>query len=191
MKVIKSEQRIKLLRGCTVSVKARTVTVTGPKGSLTRSFKHIQCDIRVSGRYVYVEVWLGQKLHRCSVGTIIGHIKNMMLGVTQGFHFKLRLVFAHFPMILKIDEENQRITIDKYLGGIGQKRIPIPDGVTVVRNEEIKEEYDIYGNNLEDVSQFCARVSQSTSTRDKDIRKFLDGVYVIESGTVGNIRPVV
>eukprot|EP01129_Flabellula_baltica_P003657 TRINITY_DN13412_c0_g1_i1.p1 TRINITY_DN13412_c0_g1~~TRINITY_DN13412_c0_g1_i1.p1 ORF type:complete len:192 (+),score=43.43 TRINITY_DN13412_c0_g1_i1:33-608(+) len=191
MKVIKSEKKIKIVRGANVSVRSRVVTVTGPRGTLVRSFKHIQCDIRVVGKYIHVEIWLGQKLHRCSVGTIIGHLKNMMLGVTAGFHYKLRLVFAHFPMIFKIDEENRIVTIDKYLGGIGQKRVPIPDGVTVVRDEEQKESFDVFGNNIEDVSQFCARVSQSTQTRDKDIRKFLDGVYVIEKGTIGDIKPVV
>lgn len=48
MKQIATNQSVKIPKGLTVSVKSRTVTVKGPRGTLRRSFKHLALDIRVS-----------------------------------------------------------------------------------------------------------------------------------------------
>ena len=47
----------------TVVVKSRNVTVTGPMGALTRSFKHLAVDISVAadGRSVKVDMWFGNR----------------------------------------------------------------------------------------------------------------------------------
>ena len=47
----------------TVAVKARDVTVTGPKGKLERSFKHLAVDISVAadGRSLKVDLWFGNR----------------------------------------------------------------------------------------------------------------------------------
>lgn len=39
----------------------------------------------------------------------------------------------------------------------------------------------IQGINLEHVSQVCARIQQTTVIQDKDLRAFLDGIYVSEA----------
>lgn len=72
----------------TVSVKSRVVTVTGPRGTLTRAFKHINADIRVAGtpkknQHVQVDMWGCTKVEGAAIRTIISHIKNMITGVTK------------------------------------------------------------------------------------------------------------
>ena len=51
-------------------------------------------------------------------------------------------------------------------------------GVTVKRNEASKNEISIEGNDVNNVSLSCALINQACRVRGKDIRKFLDGVYV-------------
>jgi large subunit ribosomal protein L9e len=58
------------------------------------------------------------------------------------------------------------------------KRIDAPEGVIISKKEEEKNNIVIQGINLEDVSQVCARIQQSTVIQDKDLRSFLDGIYV-------------
>ena len=58
------------------------------------------------------------------------------------------------------------------------KRIDCPDGVTISKKEEEKHHFTVQGINLEDVSQVCARIQQATVIQDKDLRSFLDGIYV-------------
>ena len=52
-----------------------------------------------------------------------------------------------------------------------------------------KEEYRglnrfLEGNDIELVSNSAALIQQATTVKNKDIRKFLDGIYVSEKGTV-------
>ncbi len=58
------------------------------------------------------------------------------------------------------------------------KRIDAPEGVLISKKEEEKNNLTVQGINLEDVSQVCARIQQSTVIQDKDLRAFLDGIYV-------------
>ena len=191
MKTINASQKIKIPVGVTVSVKGRVVTVKGKRGELTRSFRHMSCDIRVSGRFVIVEVWWGGTKHNATVRTALSHIKNMMIGVSQGWMYKVRLVYAHFPITANVNESKRLIEVENFLGEEKPRTVPIPQGVTVARDEKIKEELLISGNDLETVSQVAARVHQIALVRNKDIRKFLDGIYVNEKGIIGDTIPVI
>lgn len=58
------------------------------------------------------------------------------------------------------------------------KRIDAPEGVLISKKEEEKNNVTIQGIDLEKVSQVCARIQQSTVIQEKDLRAFLDGIYV-------------
>jgi len=58
------------------------------------------------------------------------------------------------------------------------RKIPLLDGCKVTKQEELKDEICIEGNDLANVSLSCAQVHQCVKVRHKDIRKFLDGIYV-------------
>ena len=47
MKTILGTRFLDIPDGVTVTCKARHVTVTGPRGKLERSFKHVQLDMRM------------------------------------------------------------------------------------------------------------------------------------------------
>ena len=78
---------------CTVKiqVKARKVTVTGPRGAITKDLSHMNMDIRVmkftthkmKGLYVRLQMWHGAYKHTCAVTTFKSHIQNMITGVTE------------------------------------------------------------------------------------------------------------
>jgi len=72
------------------------------------------------------------------------------------------------------------------LGFKTNKRIDCPEGVIVRKKEEDKNNLTVEGINLEDVSQVCARIQQSTVIQDKDLRSFLDGIYVQDARLVLN-----
>lgn len=68
-----------------------------------------------------------------------------------------------------------------FLGFKTNKRIDAPEGVVISKKEEEKNNLTVHGINLEHVSQVCARIQQSTVIQDKDLRSFLDGIYVSEA----------
>ena len=47
---------------------------------------------------------------------------------------------------------------------------------TKVALSEVKDEIILQGNDIEKVSQSAASITDKTRVKDKDIRKFLDGV---------------
>lgn len=105
-------------------------------------------------------------------------------GVTRGFQYKMRAVYAHFPINCVTTEGNSVIEIRNFLGEKYIRRVKMAPGVTVVNSPKQKDELIIEGNSLEDVSSSAALIQQSTTVKNKDIRKFLDGLYVSEKTTV-------
>nr|CAD7589786.1 unnamed protein product [Timema genevievae] len=154
MKQIVTNQTVKIPLGLTVTVKSRLITVKGPRGVLKRSFKHLALDIHMVGpRLIKVEKWFGTKKELAAVRTVCSHIQNMIKGVTKGFQYKMRAVYAHFPINCVTSENNSVIEIRNFLGEKFIRRVKMAAGVTVTNSPKQKDELIIEGNSIEDVSR--------------------------------------
>ena len=84
MKELNTFQLVKIPEGLEVSIKSRAVTVKGPRGSLTKEFKHLSVDIyKVDKDTIKVEKWFGKKKELAAVRTVCSHIENLFKGVTK------------------------------------------------------------------------------------------------------------
>ena len=83
-----------------VQLAGRKVTVTGPRGSLTKDFGHLKIELKLkkNGKAIAAEQWFGKRSEVACLRTCITHVKNMFTGVTKGFLYKMKIVTAHFPM---------------------------------------------------------------------------------------------
>mmetsp|Transcript_62579 Transcript_62579/g.87008 ORF Transcript_62579/g.87008 Transcript_62579/m.87008 type:complete len:112 (+) Transcript_62579:304-639(+) len=108
----------------------------------------------------------------------------MIVGVTKGYKYKMRFAYAHFPINSNVSKDNKTIEIKNFIGEKYNRRITMLDGVKITKKEDVKDEITIEGNDLNNVSLSCALVHQSTLVKDKDIRKFLDGIYISEKGHI-------
>jgi len=188
MKILESVRRVKLPKEVSVSLKSRVVTVKGPRGSLTRSFKHMQVDMEIIGKKnksIVCRMYFASSTQLAGLRTICTHIKNMITGVTKGFEYKMRLVYAHFPINANVVNNGTELEIRNYLGEKIVRRISMLGGVNIVRSEAVKDELVLSGNDIELVSQTAANIHQSCKVHGKDIRKFLDGIYVSEKHVIG------
>lgn len=207
MRTINSNQAVVIPKGVSARVKARVVQIHGPRGKLERSFRHLAMDIyMVNKKKMMVEKWFGTKKEIAAVRTVCSHIENMIKGnffsvfcdiffsrlqkkiivpgVTKGFQYKMRAVHAHFPINCVISENNSLIEIRNFLGEKHIRRVRMQPGVQVTNSAKQKDELVLEGNDIEAVSLSAALIQQSTTVKDKDIRKFLDGLYVSEKTTV-------
>ncbi|CAN6486817.1 unnamed protein product [Victoria cruziana] len=186
MKTILASQTMDIPEEVTVTVKAKFVKVEGPRGTLTRDFKHLSLDFQLieGGRKLKVDAWFGSRRTMAAIRTAISHIQNLITGVTKGYRYKMRFVYAHFPINASITNSNKSIEIRNFLGEKRVRKVDMLEGVTVVRSEKVKDELILDGNDVELVSRSAALINQKCHVKNKDIRKFLDGIYVSEKGTV-------
>jgi large subunit ribosomal protein L6 len=98
----------------------------------------------------------------------------MVDGVTKGFTYRLRIVYSHFPITVKVEKD--KILIQNFLGE------RTPRIAKIVGNTEVKVEGSdviVSGINLEEVSQTSANIEQACRIIGYDRRRFLDGIYLI------------
>ncbi|CAH0393384.1 unnamed protein product [Bemisia tabaci] len=185
MRVIETSRTVEIPKDVKISVHARTVTVIGPRGKLTRKFNHAVLNIYLEKKNLLkITKWFGKKKFAASVGTVAAHVRNMIIGVTKGFLYKMRLVYAHFPINCIISENKKSIEIRNFLGEKHIRKVDMFRGVTVTSSTAVKDELLIQGNDIEMVSKSAAAIHTSCKVVKKDIRKFLDGIYVSEKTTI-------
>jgi large subunit ribosomal protein L6 len=136
------KQEISIPAGVKVSQNGLTLTVVGPKGTLTKNFRD-DITITVGDKVINLNIKRNDKFSKSLWGTYAAHIKNMITGVqtpyskklilegvgfkseVKGKEFHFALGFSH-PVIVKIpdtitataDKNNITITgIDKELVG--------------------------------------------------------------------------
>jgi len=171
-----AEMIVDVPEGVRVEVKDRVVTVTGPKGTLTRDLSHmpIQMELVQGGVRTWKE-W-PRKKELAMVGTAAATVRNMIIGVTKGYAYKLRIVYAHFPITVKVQKD--RLLIENFTGEKTPRSAAILPGVQVkVQGDMVTVE----GMDKELVGQTAANIQNATRIKEKDQRVFLDGIYV-ESG---------
>ncbi|MGZ4850454.1 MAG: 50S ribosomal protein L6 [Candidatus Bathyarchaeia archaeon] len=158
-----------------VKLDGKKISVKGTKGSLTRDFSFAPIEIEGEGKNIRIWANWPRKKEAALVGTITSHIQNMITGVTKGYTYKLKIVFSHFPISVKV--QGKFVMIENFTGERRARKVKIIGDVKVKIDPE---DIIVEGANLEDVSQTAANIEQSTRVRRKDPRVFLDGIYVFE-----------
>lgn len=175
MRAIEAVKTTKIPDGVEVQVNGRVVTVKGEKGTLTRNFSDAPVSIQLENGLIKVQTDWPRKKEVALVGTVCSHIGNMIIGVTQRFTYKLKIVFSHFPISVKVKENV--VSIENFSGERSPRFARIMGNVKVVVQED---DVIVQGINIEDVSQTASNIEQATKVKSKDPRVFLDGIFVYE-----------
>jgi len=176
-KISELKEKISIPDGVTVNIENENIIVKGEKGELTRFFSHPKIKITVNGNIIEISSYDVLKKEKALIGTYIAHIKNMIKGVTNGFEYKMKTVFSHFP--IKTSVEKNQFIIQNFLGERSARRAKIIDGVEV---EAKGENITVTGIDKEKVGQTVANIERATRVKNRDIRVFQDGVYRISKG---------
>ncbi|KAF4353968.1 hypothetical protein CsatB_027449 [Cannabis sativa] len=190
MKTILSSETMDIPEGVEIRVHAKVIEVEGPRGKLVRNFKHLNLDFELitdhttGTRKLKIESWFGTRKTSAAIRTALSHVDNLITGVTKGYRYKMRFVYAHFPINASISNTGTSIEIRNFLGEKKVRKVDMLDGVSIVRSEKVKDELVLDGNDIELVSRSAALINQKCHVKNKDIRKFLDGIYVSEKGCI-------
>merc|ERR1712022_105537 len=112
MKTINAKASVTIPDNVTCELKSRVVKITGPRGVLTKSFRHMSVDMYMTGeKSIAVEKWWASSKELSVIKTVTSHIQNMIDGVTKGFQYRMKMVYAHFPTNARDPKENTQLLI--------------------------------------------------------------------------------
>ncbi|KAJ4952866.1 hypothetical protein NE237_029698 [Protea cynaroides] len=182
MKTILSSETMDIPDGVKIKVKAKMIEVEGPRGKLTRNFKHLNLDFQLikdeSGKKkLKIDAWFGSRKTTAAIRTAISHVEKLIKGL---------YMLTSLSMPASRTNGNKSIEIRNFLGEKKVRKVDMLEGVAIVRSEKVKDELVLDGNDVELVSRSAALINQKCHVKNKDIRKFLDGISVIEKGTMAD-----
>ncbi len=131
-----------------ITVSEAGIVVKGPKGTLTKPVSRF-VTIEVGADGVQVARKGATIESRAAVGTYASHVRNMLMGVTEGFSKKLMVEGVGYKW------EVQGKTLKLALGFSHPVNVEIPEGLTVVAE---KGTLTISGYDKEVVGQFAADI---------------------------------
>ena len=164
-----------------ISKEDNTIIVKGKLGTLKKDFTRLPATVTVNNKEIIIKPYGTRKKDLAITNTAKSIINSMIHGVEKGFTYKLKIVYAHFPISVKV--KGQEIYVENFFGERSPRISRIVDDST--RVNVVGEDVIVQGPSLEYVSQTAANIESSTRIKNKDQRVFLDGLYIYsrEKGT--------
>lgn len=169
---------IVLAEGVTASVAENVITLSKESETICREFVHPRVSATITSESIEVFCDLPRRKDRALAGTWAAHLRNMNRGLSEGFEYRLKAVYSHFPMTLKV--EGDTLTITNLFGERVPRRADLPwSPADVTVKIENKTEVIVTGADREKVGQTSANIERACRIRRRDRRVFQDGVYIV------------
>ncbi|UCD14287.1 MAG: 50S ribosomal protein L6 [Thermoplasmatales archaeon] len=169
------KEEIEIPNQVEVSIEKKIVCVKGEKGSLSKMLSHPKIELKIKNNIVELSFSnSSHKKERALMGTFAAHIKNMIRGVTEGFEYKMKTVYSHFP--IKTSIEGGEFIVHNFLGERSPRKAKILENVEVAISGD---NITVSGIDKEKVGQTVANIERATKIKHRDVRVFQDGVYLV------------
>jgi large subunit ribosomal protein L6 len=167
---------IEIPEGISVRLSEGVLYVKGDRGECSKDFNKIKVKIEVKEGKITLSPMGKKKSDYAILNTAASHIRNLFKGVKEGYVYKLKIVYSHFPISVKV--KDGYILIENFYGEKAPRKAKVMGKLTKVSVSG--DDVIVEGPCLEEVSQTAANIEQATRVKEKDQRIFLDGVYVYE-----------
>ncbi len=167
------EEIVDIPDGVEFGFDGRDVVVAARGHTLRRSLSHPRIRLEVEGKQVKIRCEFPRRREGALVGTFAAHLRNMVVGVTDGFTYEMKIVYSHFPV--KATVKGSEVIIENFLG----EKFPRKANILGETKVEVKgDQVLLTGSDIEAVSQTAANIEQATRIRGFDPRIFQDGIYI-------------
>ena len=124
---------------------------------------------------------LPRRREKALAGTWAAHLKNMVRGIDSGFEYKLKAVYSHFPMTIKV--QGNEMTITNLFGEKVPRVAALPWSPAEVEVKVAnKTDVTVIGADREKVGQTAANIERACRIKKRDRRVFQDGIYIVSKG---------
>ncbi len=171
----KLEEAIPLPTGVEATINGRNILIKGKCGSVEKRCANPFTTITKQNNTILLTTSNNTRKSKRMLYTIKSHITNMIIGVQQGFTYKLKICSGHFPITVKV--EGDRFVVSNFLGE------KIPRKATILPNVTVKVDRDVitvHAADLEAAGQTAANIEKLTDVGKRDRRVFQDGCYITE-----------
>lgn len=158
----------------TVRMEGNLIVVGGKLGTLQKDLTKLPISVDIKDKKLMIKPPGTRKRDLAITNTAKSIILSMIKGVEQGFTYKLKVIYAHFPISVKT--KGKEIHVENYFGERAPRVSRVVGDTTKVNI--VGEDVIVQGPSLEDVSQTAANIEFSTKLKGKDQRVFLDGLYI-------------
>jgi len=164
--------------GTSITESNKIVSVNGKLGNISKDFTRLPATLLIQGDNITIKPYGRRKKDLAIANTARSIIANMIKGVNQGFEYKLKIIYAHFPIAVKV--KDNLVFVENFFGERSARisRIHGRSTKVVIQGDDVV----VSGPNLEEVSQTAADIEASTKVKNKDRRVFLDGLYIYHRG---------
>ncbi|HYY48182.1 MAG TPA: 50S ribosomal protein L6 [Thermoplasmata archaeon] len=167
------EEVVEIPAGVEVGLAGDEVVVAGKGVTLRRTLSHPRVRLAIEGGRATVRCEYPSRREGALVGTFAAHLRNMIVGVTQGFTYEMKIVYSHFPV--KAGVKGSEFVIENFLG----EKFPRKTRIVGDTKVEVKgDQVVLTGPDVEAVGQTAANIEQATRIRGFDPRIFQDGIYI-------------
>ena len=158
----------------TVKMDGNVIVVGGKLGTLQKDLTRLPISVDIKDKKLMIKPPGTRKRDLAVKNTAKSIIQSMIKGVERGFTYKLKVVYAHFPISVKT--KGKQIYVENYFGERAARVSHVVGETTKVNI--VGEDVVVQGPSLEHVSQTAANIEFSTKLKGKDQRVFLDGLYI-------------
>lgn len=169
------QETIDIPDGISVTVDKHMIGFQGPLGKTFKSFRKIPINVEVADGKVTLKALGTRKKDYSILHTARSLIRNICEGLAEGYTIKMKVVYAHFPITVKVD--GKTILIENFQGERAPRKTHIVGNTKVIPKGE---DVILTGEVWTDVTQTAANIELKTKVKDKDHRVFLDGIYIYE-----------
>lgn len=168
-------KKIFVPQGVNVHFEHGLFTAKGKAGEVKRRLETHGIKIEVAENEVSVTSEVEDRKQKQGFGTLTAHIKNMLKGAADGYTYKLKVCYVHFPCTVKV--EGDRVVIENFLGERTPRYANKLPGAEV---KVAKQDITVTGADLDAVSQTAANIEQAARITGRDRRVFQDGVFITQ-----------
>jgi large subunit ribosomal protein L6 len=147
--------------GVTADFGDNMLSIQGKLGTIKKDITKLPVDIMIKGNRVVIRPYGSRKKDRAISNTCKTLITNMIKGVENGFTYKLKIVYAHFPISVKV--KDREVHVDNFFGERSSRVSKIVGELTKVSVSG--EDVIVQGPSLENVSQTAANIESSTKVK--------------------------
>jgi large subunit ribosomal protein L6 len=172
------DHTIKIPEGVSATLVDGMATVSGPNGSISREFISGRVSLFREGDALIVRVDIPRRKEKALAGAWAAHLRNMVVGVTDGFTYHLKALYSHFPMTLAV--KGNIFVVNNYFGEKVPRNAALPWASEVKVEVKNKVEITVSGPDKEKVGQTAANIERCTTVKKRDRRVFQDGIYLVK-----------